>query len=199
MSVRQRSSAIHLRAIIARCARLAARLDAAGLKNNHRGLREHGEQNEKQKKQTKKDRRAQYMTRVRQNCQREPESLVTSWISQCLPGSAGTMHEGGLLIAIPAKHADFTAVSRMQRPVTPFLPHNLNMNLTGIVTDEWNRLLAHCVETGWQCVFSYDMFDKGIDYDLYILVRSGEDALAVIGSILLYGDNYDFPLIERRQ
>ncbi|MEZ5336942.1 MAG: hypothetical protein R3F46_01655 [bacterium] len=49
------------------------------------------------------------------------------------------------------------------------------MYLTGIVTDEWNRLLAHCAETGWQCVFSYDMFDKGIDYDLYILERSGEE------------------------
>ena len=60
-------------------------------------------------------------------------------------------------------------------PTASFLPHNHPVNLTGIVTDEWNRLLEHCVETGWKCVFSYDMFDKGIDYDLYILERPGEE------------------------
>lgn len=49
------------------------------------------------------------------------------------------------------------------------------MFLTGISTDDWNRLLEHCVDSAWQLVFSYDMFDKGIDYDLYILQMDGQE------------------------
>tara|TARA_R110002050_G_C8657940_1_gene490835 strand:+ start:47 stop:349 length:303 start_codon:yes stop_codon:yes gene_type:complete len=47
----------------------------------------------------------------------------------------------------------------------------------GIETNLWNKILKQLVADHWIVKFKYDNFDAGIDYDLVILKKGGEEIL----------------------
>ena len=48
---------------------------------------------------------------------------------------------------------------------------------TGIETQLWNTIQADLRESGWKLKSQYRGFDKGIDFDLYILKKNKEKLL----------------------
>jgi len=48
---------------------------------------------------------------------------------------------------------------------------------TNIETNLWNTLIKKLIADQWRVIYKYDNFDAGIDFDLLILEKSGEEIL----------------------
>ncbi|GGG34085.1 hypothetical protein GCM10011344_38530 [Dokdonia pacifica] len=46
-----------------------------------------------------------------------------------------------------------------------------------IKTELWNQLIQYHIKEGWKVTYRYDNFDVGIDFDLVILEKNGEEIL----------------------
>lgn len=52
------------------------------------------------------------------------------------------------------------------------MPAAININ-----TDTWNRILQLLIDDHWEVAYKYDEFDAGIDFDLVLLEKDGEQIL----------------------
>jgi hypothetical protein len=48
--------------------------------------------------------------------------------------------------------------------------------ISDVKTETWNQLITHFEREGWEVIFNYDNFDKGIDYNA-VTLQKGEEKI----------------------